>query len=46
MLRMSWNDTVDEAKAALERASFDWVARAGLKDDPDAAPASPTKDRD
>jgi hypothetical protein len=36
-----WADTVDKAKAALERAWLDRVARAGLKDDPDARPAAP-----
>jgi hypothetical protein len=40
-----WADTVDEAKAALERAWLDWVARAGLKDDPDAKPTPTVKDR-
>jgi hypothetical protein len=40
-----WADTVDEAKAALERAWLEWVARAGLRDDPDARPAPPVKDR-
>lgn len=42
---MGWENTVDEAKAALERAWFDWAARAGLRDDPNAPAVPPVKDR-
>lgn len=34
-------DTLEEGKAAIERAWVAWVANAGLKDDPDAKPMEP-----
>ena len=39
--RHGFANTPDEAKAAVEKAWFDWVKKAGLKDDPDAKPMEP-----
>ena len=33
--------TIDEGKAAVERAWWAWVKKAGLRDNPDAVPKAP-----